>query len=110
MGLRAKFNLVILAAFAVGFLIAAIVLNRVANDTARDQVLQNARIMMTAADVITRPTISCACFRPSATASSLPRPFLPTARRPHSSSCRTPFPVLVPGSRPQSDQSRQSCA
>jgi len=30
MGLRAKFNLVILAAFAVGFLIAAIVLNRVA--------------------------------------------------------------------------------
>jgi HAMP domain-containing protein len=50
MGLRAKFNLVILAAFAVGFLIAAIVLNRVANDTARDQVLQNARIMMTAAD------------------------------------------------------------
>lgn len=52
MGLRAKFNLVILAAFAVGFLIAAIVLNRVANDTARDQVLQNARIMMTAADAI----------------------------------------------------------
>src|SRR4051794_27104442 len=50
MGLRAKFNLVILAAFAVGFLIAAVVLNRVANDTARDQVLQNARIMMTAAD------------------------------------------------------------
>ena len=45
MGLQAKFNLVILAAFAVGFLIAAIVLNRVANDTARDQVLQNARIM-----------------------------------------------------------------
>ena len=33
MGLRAKFNLVILAAFAVGFLIAAIVLNRVANDS-----------------------------------------------------------------------------
>jgi len=50
MGLRAKFNLVILAAFAVGFLIAAVVLDRVANDTARDQVLQNARIMMTAAD------------------------------------------------------------
>jgi len=29
-----------LAAFAVGFLIAAIVLNRVANDTARDQVAE----------------------------------------------------------------------
>jgi protein-histidine pros-kinase len=52
MGLRAKFNLVILAAFAVGFLVAAIVLNRVVNDNARDQILQNARIMMTAANAI----------------------------------------------------------
>ncbi len=52
MGLRLKFNLVILAAFAVGFLVAAIVLNRVVNDNARDQVLQNARIMMTAANAI----------------------------------------------------------
>jgi HAMP domain-containing protein len=52
MGLRAKFNLVILAAFAVGFLIAAIVLNRVFIDNAREQVLQNARIMMTAANAI----------------------------------------------------------
>ncbi len=52
MGLRGKFNLVILAAFAVGFLVAAVVLNRVFNDSARDQVLQNARIMMTAANAI----------------------------------------------------------
>jgi HAMP domain-containing protein len=52
MGLRAKFNLVILAAFAVGFLIAAIVLNRVFIDNAREQVLRNARIMMTAANAI----------------------------------------------------------
>ena len=52
MGLRAKFNLVILAAFAVGFLVAAVVLNRVVNDRARDQILQNARIMMTAANAI----------------------------------------------------------
>jgi HAMP domain-containing protein len=52
MGLRAKFNLVILAAFAVGFLIAAVVLNRVFIDNAREQVLQNARIMMTAANAI----------------------------------------------------------
>jgi protein-histidine pros-kinase len=52
MGLRAKFNLVILAAFAVGFLIAAIVLNRVFVNSARDQVLQNARIMMSAANAI----------------------------------------------------------
>jgi HAMP domain-containing protein len=52
MGLRAKFNLVILAAFAVGFLVAAIVLNRVFANNAREQVLQNARIMMTAANAI----------------------------------------------------------
>src|ERR1700704_1216352 len=52
MGLRAKFNLAILAAFAVGFLVAAIVLNRVVNDNARDQILQNARIMMTGANAI----------------------------------------------------------
>jgi HAMP domain-containing protein len=56
MGLRAKFNLVILAAFAVGFLIAAIVLNRVFINNARDQVLQNARIMMTAANAIRKYT------------------------------------------------------
>jgi protein-histidine pros-kinase len=52
MRLSAKFNLVILAAFAVGFVIAAVVLNRVFIDSAREQVLQNARIMMTAANAI----------------------------------------------------------
>jgi HAMP domain-containing protein len=56
MGLRAKFNLVIFAAFAVGFLIAAIVLNRVFIGNAREQVVQNARIMMTAANGIRRYT------------------------------------------------------
>ncbi len=56
MGLRAKFNLVILAAFAVGLLVAAVVLNRVFNDNARDQVLQNARLMMTAANAIRKYT------------------------------------------------------
>ena len=52
MGLRAKFNLVILAAIAVGFLLATIVVDRVFLNIARDQVLQNARIMMTAANGI----------------------------------------------------------
>jgi HAMP domain-containing protein len=52
MGLRAKFNLVVLAACAVGFLVAALVLYRVVNDNAREQVLQNARIMMAAADAV----------------------------------------------------------
>jgi HAMP domain-containing protein len=56
MGLRAKFNLVIFAGFAVGFLIAAIVLNRVFIDNAREQVIQNARIMMTAANAIRKYT------------------------------------------------------
>jgi HAMP domain-containing protein len=56
MGLRGKFNLVILAAFAVGFLVAAIVLNRVFVNNARDQVIQNARIMMTAANAIRKYT------------------------------------------------------
>ncbi len=56
MGLRAKFNLVILAAFAVGFLMAAIVLYRVFVDDARGQVLQNARIMMTAAAAVRKYT------------------------------------------------------
>src|SRR5689334_12373341 len=51
-GLRAKFNLVILAAFAIGFVVAAIELNSVFKDNAREQVLQNARIMMTAANAI----------------------------------------------------------
>lgn len=52
MGLGAKFNLVVLAAFAVGFVIAAIAFNRVSIDSARDQVLENARIMMTEANAI----------------------------------------------------------
>lgn len=56
MGLRAKFNLVILAALAVGFLMAAIVLYRVFVNDARGQVLQNARIMMTAAAAVRKYT------------------------------------------------------
>jgi HAMP domain-containing protein len=56
MGLRAKFNLVTLAAFCVGFLVAAIVLDLVAVNTARHQVLENARIMMMAANGIRKYT------------------------------------------------------
>jgi methyl-accepting chemotaxis protein len=52
MGLRAKFNLVILVAFGIGFALAAVLLNRLFIDSAREQVLQNARIMMTAANAI----------------------------------------------------------
>jgi hypothetical protein len=56
MGLRAKFNLSILIAFVVGFGIAAIVLRSVVIDIADDQVIQNARIMMTAANAIRKYT------------------------------------------------------
>jgi HAMP domain-containing protein len=56
MGLRTKFNLAIFAGFAVGFLIAAIALNRMFIDNAREQVMQNARIMMTAANAIRKYT------------------------------------------------------
>jgi HAMP domain-containing protein len=52
MGLRTKFNLVLLVAASVGFLVAAAVLYRVVSDNAREQVLQNARIMMSGADAI----------------------------------------------------------
>jgi HAMP domain-containing protein len=56
MGLRAKFNLAILIAFAIGFAIAAVVLHSIFIDNAREQVLQNARIMMTAANAIRKYT------------------------------------------------------
>lgn len=52
MGLRAKFNITLLAAFAVGFAVAAFVLHSVFIDDAREEVLNNARIMMTAANAI----------------------------------------------------------
>jgi len=56
MGLRAKFNLSILVAFLIGFGVAALVLRNVFIDNAREQVLQNARIMMTAANAIRKYT------------------------------------------------------
>jgi HAMP domain-containing protein len=52
MGLRAKFNLSILAAFIVGFAVAAVVLRNVTITAARDEVLHNARIVMTSANAI----------------------------------------------------------
>jgi protein-histidine pros-kinase len=56
MGLRAKFNFAVLVAFAIGFAVAAVVLHSLFVDNARQQVLQNARIMMTAANAIRRYT------------------------------------------------------
>jgi hypothetical protein len=56
MGLRAKFNIATIVAFAIGFAVAAILLNRVFIANAREEVTQNARIMMTAADAIRQYT------------------------------------------------------
>jgi HAMP domain-containing protein len=57
MKLRAKFNLAIFAAFAVGFVGAGLFLHSLFVDEARNQVLQNARIMMSAANAIRDYTI-----------------------------------------------------
>lgn len=52
MGLRAKFNLAVLAAFVIGFGLAGFVLQQLFIENARDEVLQDARIMMSAADAV----------------------------------------------------------
>ncbi|HVJ54057.1 MAG TPA: DUF3365 domain-containing protein [Aliidongia sp.] len=52
MGLSAKFNLAILVAFIIGFVGTGLFLHSLFVDNAREQVLQNARIMMTAANAI----------------------------------------------------------
>jgi HAMP domain-containing protein len=52
MGLRTKFNLAVLVAFLIGFAGSGYFLQRLFIENARQQVLQNARIMMTSADAI----------------------------------------------------------
>jgi protein-histidine pros-kinase len=49
MGLRMKFNLVLLVAFAVGLALAAYLSDRILKDNAREEVVQNARIMIESA-------------------------------------------------------------
>jgi protein-histidine pros-kinase len=56
MGLRTKFNLAVLTAFLIGFAGSGFLLQRLFIDNARQQVLQNARIMMSSADAIRRFT------------------------------------------------------
>ena len=52
MGLRTKFNLAILVAFLIGFAGAGFFLRNLFIENARQQVLENARIMMTAANAV----------------------------------------------------------
>ncbi len=49
MGLRMKFNLVLLLAFVIGLALAAYLSDRILKENAREEVLQNARIMMQSA-------------------------------------------------------------
>ncbi len=56
MGLRAKFNLAVIAAFLIGFALAATGLKQLFDANARMQVVQNARIMMSAADAVRQYT------------------------------------------------------
>jgi protein-histidine pros-kinase len=49
MGLRLKFNLVLLLAFMIGLALAAYLSDRILKENAREEVLQNARIMMESA-------------------------------------------------------------
>jgi HAMP domain-containing protein len=52
MGLRAKFNLVLLAAFVVGLALSGTLSYKIVNDNARREVSQEAAIMITAASAI----------------------------------------------------------
>jgi HAMP domain-containing protein len=56
MRLRAKFNLAVIVAFLIGFAASGYFLQRLFIENARQQVLQDARIMMSSADAIRRFT------------------------------------------------------
>lgn len=58
MGLRTKFNLAILAAFLFGFFITGILLERRFYADAREQVIANAQVMLSAANSVRRYTTS----------------------------------------------------
>jgi len=57
MKLRMKFNLAILVVFLVGLAATAVVMRQISTDNARAEVLQEARIMLAAADAIRKYTI-----------------------------------------------------
>ena len=57
MGLRTKFNLAILAAFVLGFLATAFLLNRNFVAAARQQVIAKARVMLSEADAVRDYTV-----------------------------------------------------
>jgi HAMP domain-containing protein len=58
MGLRLKFNLVLIVVFLAGFLAAGLVSRQLLRDNARDQMVREARLMMEAATSVRNYTIS----------------------------------------------------
>ena len=56
MGLRMKFNWVLLLAFLIGLALTAYLSDRILKNNAREEVIQNARIMMESA--LGGPTLS----------------------------------------------------
>ena len=58
MGLRLKFNLVLVVVFLAGFLAAGLVSRQLLRDNARDQVVREARLMMEAATSVRNYTIT----------------------------------------------------
>ena len=58
MGLRLKFNLVLIVVFLAGFLAAGLVSRQLLRDNARDQVVREARLMMEAATSVRDYTIT----------------------------------------------------
>ncbi|MBX6322345.1 MAG: DUF3365 domain-containing protein [Rhodospirillaceae bacterium] len=57
MGLKAKFNLIMVAAFAVGFALSTVLAYRILQESARGEILQQARLMMEAARAIRGYTV-----------------------------------------------------
>src|SRR5262245_51530256 len=57
MGLRAKFNSVLILVFALGMLVSGLIMRTLLNENARDEVLQNAGVMMASASAIRGYTV-----------------------------------------------------
>jgi methyl-accepting chemotaxis protein len=57
MGLRLKFNLVLVTVFLVGFAAASLISRQLLQDTARDEVLRNARLLMDTAIAVRTYTV-----------------------------------------------------
>ena len=101
MRLRAKFNLAVVAAFLVGFAAAGALLQELFIADARGQVLQNARIMMSAANAVRSYTdkLIAPVTPPQLNGRFLAVTGPPSLRRPRSRRCRRASPTTATASR-----------